>query len=289
MRTAADIAALQARHGLTYHIPFCEQADSLVGLRGQRVLEVGGSLPEDLVLGTYGAARWVAVEESDYWDETLSTGHVQGTPPAETAVRRRLSEATRESLQPHQVLFGRIEELPLSLQGQFDVVFSIAAFEHIAQLPAALECMRDALRPGGRLFALFSPLWSSSVGHHLPEIEDAQGRRYNFGQSPIPPWGHLLMRPMEMIDHLVAAGCDLSTARRIVYFVYQSPHISRHFLDDYVEIVQRCSLKPVVVAPVFEQPVPPAIQAALEARWPGRSRFAHAGLLLVLERPVTLS
>ena len=289
MRTAADIASLQARFGLTYHIPFCEQASSLVGLAGQRVLEVGGSLPQALVLDEYRAAQWVSIEEAQYWDETLSTGHVQGTPPPVTETRLRLSDATPEALGRHQLLFGRIEDLPRALHGQFDLVFSIAAFEHIAQLPEALERMRDALRPGGRVFALFSPLWSSSCGHHLPEIEDAQGRRYNFGQSPIPPWGHLLMRPMEMFDHLVASGCDLPTARRIVYFVYQSPHISRHFLDDYIEIVQRCSLKPVVVAPVFEQALPPALQATLEARWPGRSRFAHAGLLLVLERPESLS
>ena len=289
MRNATDIAALQARHGLSYHIPFCEQADSLVGLRGKKVLEVGGSLPASLVLDTYGAEQWVAVEEADYWTETLSTGHVQGTPPAQGGPRHRLAEASAATLQPHQVLFGRIEDLPASLHGHFDLVFSIAAFEHIAQLPEALERMRDALRPGGRLFTLFSPLWSSAFGHHLPEIEDAKGQRYNFTHSPIPPWGHLTMRPMELFDHLLASGCDAATARRIVYFVHQSPHISRHFLDDYREIVQRCSLCPLLIHPVFEQPVPPHLLAQLQARWPGRQDFAHAGLLLVLERAATLS
>lgn len=289
MRSNSDIVALQARHGLSYHIPFCEHAEALVGLRGKKVLEVGGSLPASLVLETYGAEQWVAVEESDYWTETLSTGHVQGTPPTQDGPRKRLTEAHAATLSPHEVLFGRIEDLPSSLHGHFDLVFSIAAFEHIAQLPDAIERMRDALRPGGRLFSLFSPVWSSAFGHHLPEIEDARGRRYNFGNSPIPPWGHLTMRPMELFDHLVMSGCDAATARRIVYFVHHSPHISRHFLDDYREIVARCSLRPLVVQPVFEQPVPAALHARLTALWPGRRDFSHAGLLLVLERADTLS
>jgi hypothetical protein len=112
MRSNSNIAALQARHGLSYQIPFCEHAEALVGLRGKKVLEVGGSLPASLVLETYGAEQWVAVEESDYWTETLSTGHAQGTPPTQLGLHNRLIEAHAASLAPHEVLFGRIEDLP---------------------------------------------------------------------------------------------------------------------------------------------------------------------------------
>jgi len=283
---AADrVRALQEQYGLSYHIPFLSMAEQLVGFAGCRVLEVGGSLPEGLVLGELAARSWLAVEEMDYWSETLSTGHVLGTPPQPRAMPVRLCDATTAHLAGYGVCTGRVEDLPAALEGRFDRVFSIAAFEHIGQLPLALERMHAALIPGGRLFALFAPIWSSQDGHHLPEIEDAQGRRYNFGHSPIPPWGHLLMRPMELFDHLVAAGCDRTTAQQIVYFVHCSPHINRMFLEDYLDIVARSPLRVMQVTRVWPCSVPSEIQLRLESAHPSLKDFSHNGLLVVLERP----
>ena len=278
------VRVLQQTYALSYHVPFLSLADRVVGLRDKQVLEVGGSLPPGLVLGEFGARGWLAVEEMDYWNETLSTGHVLGTPPAEHAGRSRLRDADTAVLGTHHVCRGRIEDLPKSLEAAFDLVFSIAAFEHISMLPLALERMHAALRPGGKVFSLFSPVWSAHDGHHLPEIEDAVGRRYNFGSSPIPPWGHLLMRPMELLDHLLAEGCDRATAQQIIYFVYNSGHINRMFLDDHLEIVDRSPLRILQVSRLFPRPVPPQVQHRLESMYPGRRDFSHNGLLLVLER-----
>lgn len=280
---AERIRQLQYRYGLSYHIDYALLAEQLVGLRGQRVVEVGGSLPAGLVLDDFGAARWTAIEEPDYWDEALSTGQVQGTPPDRNAQRRRLAEADRDSLGRHQVLFGRVEALPETLLGAFDRVFSIAAFEHIARLPAALEKMHAALVPGGRLFSLFAPIWSCYNGHHLPELVDEAGRRWNFTDSPIPPWGHLLLRPMELFD-VLCTRTDAATAREIVYFVQQSPHISRHFVEDYQAIVARSPFRVERLEPMFPATVPPAVQAQLERLHPSRGDFSHCGLLLVLRR-----
>jgi SAM-dependent methyltransferase len=282
---AAGVHALQQKYALSYHIHFALLAERLVGLRDQQVLEVGGSLPAGLVLGELGARGWLAVEEMDYWDETLSTGHVQGTPPAERTPPLRLRDAGPAALGGHRVCHGRIEDLPSALEASFDRVFSIAAFEHIGRLPLALERMHAALKPGGRLFSLFSPVWSAHDGHHLPEIEDAAGRHHNFGRSPIPPWGHLLMRPMELFDHLLAEGCDRATAQQIVYFVHNSGHINRMFLDDHLQIVERSPLRVLQASRLFPRPVPPEVQQRLEAMYPGRRDFGHNGLLLVLERP----
>ena len=171
------------------------------------------------------------------------------------------------------------------MHGHFDVVFSIAAFEHIAKLPQALDKMFQALRPGGRLFSLFSPIWSAHDGHHLPEMQDAAGRHHNFGHSPIPPWGHLLMRPMELFDHLVGAGHDRAFAHDVVYYVYSSNHLNRFFLEDFLAIVRRSEFSVVQTTPIFPVPVPPETQARLEMLHPGRTDFSHDGLLLVLERP----
>lgn len=279
------VEQLQQKYGLSYHINFAALAQQLVGLADKRVLEVGGSLPGGLVLEDLGAHQWLALEEPDYWDETLSTGLVLGTPPPMTGQRKRFKDAVPEQLDRHNLLYGRIEDLPEALHGHFDVVFSIAAFEHIHKLPQALDKMYAALKPGGKLFSLFSPVWSAHDGHHLPEIMDGAGNKYNFGKSPIPPWGHLLMRPMEMYDYLLSVNCDKEFAREVVYYVYSSNHINRFFLDDFVEIVGRSDFKVVQATPVFPVPVPADVQAKLETLYAGRKNFSNDGLLLVLERP----
>ena len=279
------IDALKRKHGLSYHIHFADLAQQLVGLADRRVLEVGGSLPRELVLDDLGAQQWLSLEETDYWDETLSTGLVLGTPPPLTGQRQRFRDATPATLDRHNLLYGRIEDLPDAMHGHFDVVFSIAAFEHIAKLPQALDKMFQALRPGGRLFSLFSPIWSAHDGHHLPEMQDAAGRHHNFGHSPIPPWGHLLMRPMELFDHLVGAGHDRAFAQDVVYYVHASNHLNRFFLEDFLAIVRRSEFSVVQTTPIFPVPVPPETQARLETLHPGRTDFSHDGLLLVLERP----
>ncbi len=278
-----DIDRLQQEYGLSYHIPYASCAEQVVGLKGKRVLEVGGSLPENFVLNELQAAQWVALEETDYWGETLSTGHVLGTPPPLTGDKKRFSAVMSCDIKPYNLFYGRIEDLPVSLENYFDVVFSIAAFEHIARLPLALEKMHQALKPGGRLFALFAPVWSAYNGHHLPEIVDDAGNHWNFGNSPIPPWGHLLLRPMELHD-LLCSTCGPKTAREIVYFVYSSPHINRFFLDDYVEMIARSPLTVLQMIPQFPMAVPEDVQTQLAARNPGRNNFSHSGLLLVLER-----
>jgi SAM-dependent methyltransferase len=279
------IEELKRKYALSYHIHFAALAQQRVGLADKRVLEVGGNLPSGLVLDDLGAQQWLALEEPEYWNETLSTGLVLGTPPPLTGQRRRFQDATPDTLERHSLLYGRIEDLPDAMRDHFDVVFSIAAFEHIAKLPQAMDKMFHALRPGGRLFSLFSPIWSAHDGHHLPQIQDLAGNQYHFGNSPIPPWGHLLMRPMELFDHLIGVGCDKAFAREVVYYVYSSNHLNRFFLEDFLQIVRRSDFKVVEVTPVFPRPVPPAIQARLEQLHPGRSDFSHNGVLLVLERP----
>ena len=281
----SDTKDLEEKYGLSYHVNYANYAEQLVGLKGKRILEVGGSLPRDFVFQELGVAQWLALEEMDYWDETLSTGHVSGTPPPLEQVKNYFQKATPSELKEYNLYHGRIEDLPPGFEGFFDVVFSIAAFEHIVHLPEALEKMYCALRPGGKIFSLFAPIWSTYNGHHLPAIEDKAGNIWSCSNVPIPPWFHLIMRPMELYDHL-CGQCDKETARKIIYFVYKSPHINRFFLDDYFEIVERSSFEVEQMTPVFDAPTPSDIQQRLEHIYPGRTRFSHSGLLMVLRRPL---
>lgn len=62
---------------------------------------------------------------------------------------------------------------------QFDIVFSLDAFEHVTDSLGCLRKAHQVLRPGGLLATLFGPLWYSPNGGHMG------------GFTPIP-WVHLL-------------------------------------------------------------------------------------------------
>lgn len=282
------IKALQAAFGLTYHVPYVLSAETLVGLRGKDVLEVGGSLPANFVLDEIGVRRWFSIEEMEYWRESTATGHTQGTPPVQIFASSLAAVTDIGALGAHAVLDGRIERLPTSLHGCFDVIFSIAAFEHIDRMPLALDAMFKALRPGGAVFSMYSPIWSAHDGHHLPTIIDAQGRRFDFSSSPIPHWGHLTMRPPELYDYLLK-HTDPATASEIVYYVYHSPHINRLFTEDYISFFRKSPFTVEKIHLTFPLQLPAELlekaQKTLENLYPGRRYFLNNGILVVLRKP----
>ncbi len=280
MWTRDDIARLQLRFGLSYHVAFAQEAQLRVGLAGKRVLEVGGSLPREFALDFLGASSWIAVEETQYWDE-VARADAAANKSWSSAVP--LSDVSPDELdQRYTVLTGRIEQSPSVFNNYFDVAFSIAAFEHIDRLPTALDAIYRSLRPGGTLFSMFSPVWSSSIGHHLPVLQDADGKV--FDQSLIPPWGHLLMRPSEMHQHL-RRHTDAVTAGEVVYYIYNSPHINRLFVEDYLLYVSNSQFKVSQFSVTFAEHIDASLQKRLEHLHPGRTHFATQGICLVLKRP----
>jgi SAM-dependent methyltransferase len=284
MLTPDNIAEYQQRYGLSYHVPYAMEAESRIGLRGKSVIEIGGSLPEGFVREGLGVKRWLAIEEMAYWHEISASGGTHGTPPRDMAVRRLADAKPVDSEAAYGIFSGRVEDLPDALRGQFDAAFSIAAFEHIDRLASTLEGIYAALRPGGRLFTMFSPIWSAHDGHHLPSIRDRQGREFSFAHSPIPPWGHLLMRPPELFQHLVPLT-DRETAAEIVYYVHHSAHINRLFTEDYVAYCRASPFELERCDATYPAELPPDLQRELERRHPGYRSFANNGMLLVLRKP----
>lgn len=277
MLTQETIEDYQKRYNLSYHVPHVLQAQQMVGLQGKAVLEVGGSLPEGFVREALGVRAWIGIEELEHYKETDSGPRAK--------VTRRFADATPADLDAGYGIFsGRAEHVPPALQGRFDVAVSFAAFEHIDRLSAALDGIFSALRPGGTLFALFAPIWSAFDGHHLPEIRDRDGRVFDFSQSPVPPWGHLLMRPPQLFNFLLPQ-VGRETATEIVYFVYHSPHINRLFTEDYVEYCRASAFTVIRCEGVFPMPPPPVVQRGLEQLHPGRTQFGNNGMLIILERP----
>ncbi len=179
---------------------------------------------------------------------------------------------------------GSIESLPASFDGQFDAVISIDAFEHVIRFATMLDRAHSALRPGGQLVAIFSPIWPSHIGHHLWGVTDKSGRTFYIESSPIPPWGHLLMRPHEMYRYLLD-HTDPEAADEILYHVYHGEHLNRLFVEDFEAYFRgsrfsSCSIRSSVpdVAPA------PAVQRELERLYPGRKQFSRIGMIVACEK-----
>ena len=125
----------------------------------------------------------------------------------------------------HHMAAGRLldaygDALPVESES-VDVVISLSTFEHFLDVAAVLREIHRVLRPGGRLFANFQPVWTSSAGHHLHQLQSIAGL--------IPPWAHLLWTPDTMRRALTRrwpsdAPMSMENAVR---WVYESHEINR--------------------------------------------------------------
>ena len=82
-----------------------------------------------------------------------------------------------------------VGRLPFS-SGSFDLVTSIAAFEHFLDVPAVVTEIAHILRPGGVLYAGIHPFTAASGGHNV-KLMEIPLRSLPKG---VEPWDHLRKR-----------------------------------------------------------------------------------------------
>ncbi|MDD5555832.1 MAG: methyltransferase domain-containing protein [bacterium] len=114
----------------------------------------------------------------------------------------------------------------------FDGAYSFNVFEHCLDLGRVLSEIHRVLKPGGRLYASFGPIWSSAVGHHY-HVTDRHG-----ATPHIPPFGHLRYSEAEMENLLRSKGLEDEVVRRAVEFIYRSTIINRLGIREIVQIVE---------------------------------------------------
>lgn len=284
MLTQEQIQECQSNFNLSYHVNFAHICQELVGLENKDVLQVGGSLPPNFVFDYLGVKSWTGIETPDYEKSLQETGGITHTGTIIKDIKNIPDyKFNKKPQNRYNFYLENIEDLPKEYYKKYDLIFSIATFEHIHKLPLALDKMFLALKPGGKLFSMFSPIWSAYDGHHLPEIIDKSGNKYNFGNSPIPPWGHLFMSRGEMSRYLYEK-IDKTTADTIVYYVYQSNHINRFFTEDYLDAIEQSLFSINRLELTFASPINPAIEQKLKLMYPGKKEFANNGILLVLDK-----
>lgn len=141
-------------------------------LEGTHILDVGcghGSLCIDL--GLSGAIRVVGLDTNtrliDFANENLKRNYAQLA----------------------NVVEFKSTDLRAYDECVFDHIVSKDTFEHVIHLDEMLTDMKRCLKPGGRIYAGFGPLYKSPFGDH------------NLTRTLLP-WGHLLTRESKIIRRL---------------------------------------------------------------------------------------
>ena len=267
----AQLQHFQQAFKLSYHLNYLQVCQQFVPLHGLDVLEVGGALPASLVIDHLGCNSWTAVEAPAY-DQELG---------AANQFHRNLQdlEHQQRNSSSYKHLYLDIEAIPEEFFGKFDLIFSIACFEHIHRLPQALRVMHRCLKPGGRLFTMHSPVWSAFDGHHLPigipsRFESSQSNK----DQIFRPWEHLLLSRSQAFK-VIRDRFDAELAEEVIYYTYNSDHINRYFSEDYQMAFEASPFEIIQYKLTFQLQPPSQIQEDLQQRFPGYSQFSNNGVL----------
>lgn len=251
---------------------------SLYDVKGKDILEVGGAMPSSLVLAYLGVNSWTCVQSAEY-AQHRSDNQVPST----------------EEQGKYVSIYGNIEDLigNVNFNACFDAVFSIACFEHIHKLPQALRVMHQALRPSGKLFSMFSPIWSGPWGQHftnlIPDrfdaIKPADGWQIHHVFSP---WDHLLLSRYQFLDS-ISSKFDTAFAEELTYITFNSPQINRYFFEDYERAIDQAGFNKLIFRGLFALPSSEYVENAiklLQARfaYAGYRNFSDAGIVAFLEK-----
>ena len=185
---------------------------------------------------------------------------------------------------PAGASFRRADARALPFADQsFDAIFSVATFEHIRELPRALEEMCRVLVPGGVVYSAFGPIWSGGKGHHLRvEVDGLEARHFKPETNPLPDFSHLLLSPEQMRTAL-HGRVDARLCEPIVAWVYDDPAINRLSFCDYIEVFRRSPLE-LRALRTEDDPVPSPLRRVLAFRHPRESRFEVTNIEVVLQK-----
>lgn len=146
----------------------------------------------------------------------------------------------------------------------FDMVISDATIEHIDGFDRALREIHRILKPGGMLYARWSPIWSAADGHHFWHwFKSLRGfGDRNYEPLEIPPWGHLLMCRQEMFDYIRRVKNE-EVAAFACERIYAAGFLNRLLPGDYVAMIGESPFEVVTLERLKGAAPPPEVLKAL--------------------------
>ena len=138
-----------------------------------------------------------------------------------------------------KVMSGDAEQLEFP-ENYFDAVISVSTFEHIGDIAKALSEIKRVLKPYGRYYTSFMPIWTSIIGHHFVAPEDDIWNEEHL--ALIPPWGHLYMTEDELRIHLESNGAGEELIQQMLNFIYHSNIINRIPKREIVDEIHKCGM-----------------------------------------------
>lgn len=166
----------------------------------------------------------------------------------------------------------------------FDAVLSIATFEHILDLEKALYEIYRVLKPGGIVYSIFGPIWSSGLGHHVyAVVDDEEARFWKPGKNPLPDFSHLYMSEEKMRSFLLKTQTEKLTDV-IVEWVYHKDEINRLFYKDYGRIFRRSPFKVLYFEDYWTQLVKKGDLEKLVNKFGPDNHYNCCGIEVVLKK-----
>jgi len=211
---------------------FIRAGQLLNGFHSKRVLELGGALPPAFLFEKFNISNWTSVEYSGYDNNQYDNDYDASSYPG-----YNYSNLGWEKFYNNwQMVKGE----------QFDIIYSIAAFEHIYNLPSCLQSAYQMLKPGGLLYSYFTPIWSASNGSHgfhPPELS-------KFGNH-----SHLMFNFPALIAYLVNSCSytpDLATSS--AHSLYKDSQLNRYTYEDFISIFNSIPFSKANVNPINKIP-----------------------------------
>lgn len=206
-----------------YHLAILSYIDQNFGLKGKRVLELGGSnIPREILLDDFSVKQYVGIDYIESW---------WPDPNHKREVINSLDDLRNVfSADEAYLLFsGSVDDLPDDfLANQFDIVISFSSVEHFGNMSLMLKKACNILSEGGYYFASSEPIWSSGKGHHFWISND-----YNFHVTDDFDFAHLLYTKHEFLENFK----QKEQIEKVAYQIYDWNGINRSFYKEIEDAV----------------------------------------------------
>jgi SAM-dependent methyltransferase len=200
---------------------FWSRFGGIPNLSGQTVLDVGSGWGKLCIeLGLSGLRRVIGLEIK------------QRLVAFSNAILRR-----SYSRLVNRVAFERCDLRQYDEEEIFDTIVSKDSFEHILDLDTMLQAMRRRLKPGGRIYAGFGPLYTSPFGDH-DRREVAFKPLGPLGKAVAKvPWLHLPLEQVVVKLHRRQTGADIRTIQDLGLNGLSISDYRRAFRDSGLTVV----------------------------------------------------